>query len=170
MPTLQEVSQKGLLIAFSNLHQETELIQDIQEKLGEIGFINLTKVSLGHLDPETSEALAMFQEVAQRSVLDAIDRAFAQQLLDVTKNDAWPITPAQNSLAGLTQVAVHEVRNKWQRNDINPEIQFSPMSTDPSADPGLKRYPEPIGGRRQTFLEPERLGFPGSEFLAWARH
>jgi hypothetical protein len=192
MTNLQEVSQKDLLISLANLPRETELIQDIQEKLGKIGFINPTTVSLGNLDPETSEALAMFQEVTRRSVVDAIDRFFAQKLIDITKNADWPIALNQDGMVGLTQAAVNEVRNrKLADQDIKKTIpNMEPKMTNGSqSDRETSKpitFPRTIitndwesfefnsktGSQQQTskaLQEPERR-FSSSEFLAWARH
>ncbi len=193
MTNLQEVSQQDLLISLSHLARETELIQDIQEKLGKIGFVNLTTVSLGNLDPETSEAVAMFQEVARRSIADAIDRSFAQKLIDITKNANWPITLNQDGMVGLTPAAIHEVRN---RKLANEDIK----KTIPNVEPKMTNTPQIGRGTSKTITlpqaiiannweglgfnskteynkktnkalqEPERQEFFSSEFLAWARH
>jgi hypothetical protein len=191
MTNLQEVSQKDLLISLSHLATETELIQDIQEKLGRIGFINLATVSLGNLDPETSEALAMFQEVARRSVVDDIDRSLAQKLIDITKNADWPIAPNQDGIVGLTKAAAQEVSNRkladgnTTRKTANMGTQIahepkigkdnSPAITLPQAtnDWESREFNSKTKTHRKTttaLQEPERPAFSSSEFLAWARH
>jgi hypothetical protein len=193
MTNLQEISQKDLLISLSNLPRETELIQDIQEKLGKIGFVNLTTVSLGNLDSETSEALAMFQEVARRSVVDAIDRSFAQKLIDITKNADWPITLNQDGMVGLTKAAVNEVRNRkladedMEKTIPNVELQMTnnpqigrdtskaitlprTIITNDWESLGFHSKTEPNQKTIKPLQEPERREFPSSEFLAWARH
>jgi hypothetical protein len=193
MTNLQEVSKQDLLISLSSLVTETELVQDIQEKLGRIGFINLATVSLGNLDPETSEALAMFQEVARRSVVDAIDRSFAQKLIDITKNTDWPIALDQDGMVGLTKAAVNEVRNR-KLADEDIEKIISNMEPQITSDPPIGKETskaialphgiitkdweslefhsktEPNQQISQALQEPERREFSSSEFLAWARH
>jgi hypothetical protein len=189
MTNLQEVSQKDLLISLSHLATETELIQDIQEKLGRIGFINLATVSLGNLDPETSEALAMFQEVARRSVVDAIDRSLAQKLIDITKNADWPIAPNQDGMVGLTKAAVNEVSNRkladgnTTKTNMGTQIANEPrIGKDNSQAITLPQTTNDWESRefnsktklhRKTTTDlqkPERPEFSSSEFLAWARH
>jgi hypothetical protein len=191
MTNLQEVSQKDLLISLSHLATETELIQDIQEKLGRIGFINLATVSLGNLDPETSEALAMFQEVARRSVVDDIDRSLAQKLIDITKNADWPIAPNQDGIVGLTKAAAQEVSNR-KLADGNSTRTMANMGTQIANEPKIGKdnsqaitLPQATNDREsrefnsktkphrkttKALQEPERPAFSSSEFLAWARH
>jgi hypothetical protein len=193
MTNLQEVSQKDLLISLSHLSEETELIQDIQEKLSKIGFINLTTVSLGSLDLETCEALAMFQEVAHRSVVDAIDRSFAQKLIDITENADWPISLSQDGMVSLTKANINEARNrklsKQHVEETVPEVEAAtadahkiPENTERTVtsantitanDGEILRLDHKTERNKKTskaLKEPERKEFSSSEFLAWARH
>jgi hypothetical protein len=188
MTNLQEVSQKDLLISLIDLHQETELIRDIQEKLGKIGFINPTTVTPGCLDLETSEALAMFLAVAHQSPINAIGRSFAQKLLDVTTTNDWPINPHQDDPLGLTQVTLCQGRNrKLENRDIeetlpNQELQaIDPSKIGNGASTTLKLTDAIIADRAKIAFssnnriyknspEPQYPDFSSSEFLAWARH
>jgi hypothetical protein len=95
MTNLQLISNGSSSTSLSSLGGDSELVQDIQERLGKIGFVDLDAVTLGVLSQATEKAIEKFQGVARRSPTDDVDESFAKKLIDITKDVDLPI--ASNS-------------------------------------------------------------------------
>jgi peptidoglycan hydrolase-like protein with peptidoglycan-binding domain len=103
MTSLQTIADTGASVSLSNLGGDSELVQDIQERLVKIGFINAGAVAIGVLSPETDKAIKKFQGIARRSITSEIDESFAKKIIDITKNIDLPIATNQNVVIPLTK-------------------------------------------------------------------
>lgn len=111
MTNLEEIRQNDLSISLSDLLVESELVQDIQEKLAKSGFIELLSITLGTLDPKTNAALVKFQGIARRSPTANIDRSFANKLIDITKDVILPTAQNVDVVINLTKSVGKNGRN-----------------------------------------------------------
>ncbi len=93
MTNLQEIQNDGLSISMSALVADAPLVQDIQEHLAKIGFIDLSGVTLGVLSTETEAAIQKFQKIAEVNSPN-ITSSFAKKLIDITKTKITPPPPA----------------------------------------------------------------------------
>ncbi len=91
MTNLQLIANGSNSTSLSSLGGDSELVQDIQERLGKIGFVDLGAVTLGVLSQATEKAIEKFQGVARRSPIDDIDESFAKKLIDITKDIDLPV-------------------------------------------------------------------------------
>jgi hypothetical protein len=92
----------GLSIALPVLPNDSELVQDIQERLSKIGLLDLTSASLGTFDDAASVALQKFQKLARRSVTSDIDRSLARKLIDITRDVDLPVASNSDVVISLT--------------------------------------------------------------------
>lgn len=93
MTNLKEIQNDGLSISRSALVADTVLVQDIQEHLAKIGFIDLSSVTIGVLSTETEAAIQKFKKIAWVNSPN-ITASFAKTLIDITKTKITPPPPA----------------------------------------------------------------------------
>jgi hypothetical protein len=93
MTNLQEIQNDGLSISMSALVADAPLVQDIQEHLAKIGFIDLSGVTLGVLSTETQAAIQKFKKIASVNSTN-ITASFAKKIIDITKTKITPPPPA----------------------------------------------------------------------------
>jgi peptidoglycan hydrolase-like protein with peptidoglycan-binding domain len=93
MTNLQEIQNDGLSISMSALVADAPLVQDIQEHLAKIGFIDLSGVTLGVLSTETEAAIQKFKKIAGVNSTN-ITASFAKKLVDINKTKITPPPPA----------------------------------------------------------------------------
>jgi hypothetical protein len=99
MANLQKLIDDNLSISLSALRNDSDLLRDIQERLGKIGFVDLSSIVLGTFTADTNAAIQKFQKVARRSPTDNIDISFARKLLDISKTPIVPATPTNITIA-----------------------------------------------------------------------
>jgi hypothetical protein len=93
MANLQKLIDDNLSISLSALPDDRDLVRDIQERLGKIGFIDLSSIVLGTFTADTDAAIQKFQKIARRSPTEDIDVSFARKLLDISKPPLVPAIP-----------------------------------------------------------------------------
>jgi hypothetical protein len=103
MTRLEIIAEQDLSIDLTTLSGDSELVQEIQERLGKIGFIDISTILLGAFGAETDMALRKFQGVARRSSTSNIDRSFSRKLLEITKTIDLPVAINQDVIISLTQ-------------------------------------------------------------------
>ncbi len=101
MTTLKDIAQGASIVKLSQLSQDTALVQDIQERLAKIGFLDLGAINSGVLEERTTNAIAKFQGIARRSEDDDIDESFAKKLVDITRNIDLPIASSSDVVITL---------------------------------------------------------------------
>jgi hypothetical protein len=89
-------------IALSVLPSDSELVRDIQERLGKIGLLDLTSAALGTFDGTTDIALQKFQKLARRSATSDIDRSLARKFIDITRDVDLPVASNSDVVINLT--------------------------------------------------------------------
>jgi hypothetical protein len=99
MANLQKVASDNLSISLTALIDDGELVRDVQEKLGTIGFLDPLPITLGTFTTDTDVAIQKFQKVARRSPTENIDASFARKLLDITKTIVVPAAPTDITIA-----------------------------------------------------------------------
>ena len=88
---------------------DAPLVQDIQEHLAKIGFIDLSGITLGVLSTETEAAIQKFQKIAGVNSTN-ITASFAQKIIDITKTKITP-PPAAAIIITLTGSVGADGRN-----------------------------------------------------------
>jgi hypothetical protein len=102
MTTLQKVIDEQLSIPFAALPSDAELVRDIQERLGKIGFIDIAVVTVGTLDEKTSSSLEKFKGLARQSSDTSIGSDLARKFLDITRNITLPLASDADVVISLT--------------------------------------------------------------------
>jgi peptidoglycan hydrolase-like protein with peptidoglycan-binding domain len=110
MTNLQEIQNEGLSISMSALVADAPLVQDIQEHLAKIGFIDLSGVTLGVLSTETEAAIQKFQKIAEVNSTN-INASFAKKLIDITKTKIIPPPPAAITITLTGSVGAGGINN-----------------------------------------------------------
>lgn len=100
MTNLQQVRDIGLSISISALIADTSLVQDIQEHLSKIGFIDLSSVTLGVLSTETEAAIQKFKKIAGVNSTNITD-LFAKKLINIAQPKIIP-PPSADIIINLT--------------------------------------------------------------------
>ncbi|MEH1903575.1 MAG: hypothetical protein V7L04_19740 [Nostoc sp.] len=110
MTNLQEIRDNVLSISISALVADAFLVQDIQEHLAKIGFIDLNGVTLGVLSTETEAAIQKFQNIAGVNSAN-ITASFAKKLIDITIPKITPPSPAAITITLTGSVGAGGVNN-----------------------------------------------------------
>ncbi|WP_445632530.1 Peptidoglycan-binding protein [Nostoc sp. DSM 114161] len=110
MTNLQEIRDNALSISISALVADTLLVQDIQEHLAKIGFIDLSSVTLGVLSTNTEAAIQKFQNIAGVNSTN-ITASFAKKLIDITTPKITPPPPAAITITLTGSVGAGGVNN-----------------------------------------------------------
>jgi hypothetical protein len=115
MATLQSIINNGISIPLSDVSSDSELVKEIQEKLGKIGFVELSSITLGKFDPLTEGGLGEFRAVSRQLLDNNIDKKFASVLIDVAKDILVLPTPAAITIKLSGQVGRNKTNNP---NDV----------------------------------------------------
>lgn len=110
MTNLQQIRDTNLSISISTIAADAPLVQDIQEHLAKIGFIDLSGVTLGVLSTETEAAIEKFQNLAGVNSAN-ISASFAKKLIDITKTKVTPPLPAAITISLTGSVGAGGVNN-----------------------------------------------------------
>jgi peptidoglycan hydrolase-like protein with peptidoglycan-binding domain len=110
MTNLQQIRDNGLSITMSALVDDVPLVQDIQEHLVKIGFIDLSGVTLGVLSTETEAAIRKFQKIAEVNSTN-ITASFAEKIIDITKTKIIPPPPAAITITLTGSVGAGGINN-----------------------------------------------------------
>lgn len=110
MTNLLQIGNDLLDISISALAGDAPLVQDIQEHLAKIGFINLNSVTLGILSAETEAAIQRFIKIASLGSSN-INVSFAKKLIDITKTKITPPPPPAITIALTGSVGTGGVNN-----------------------------------------------------------
>jgi peptidoglycan hydrolase-like protein with peptidoglycan-binding domain len=100
MTNLQQVRDNGLSISISALIADAFLVQDIQEHLAKIGFIDLSSVTLGVLSTETETAIQKLKKIAGVNSTNITD-LFAKKLINIAQPKIIP-PPSADIIINLT--------------------------------------------------------------------
>ncbi|BAY41979.1 hypothetical protein NIES2111_63750 (plasmid) [Nostoc sp. NIES-2111] len=110
MASLQQIRDNELDISISALAADEQLVQDIQEHLAKINFIDLSSVVLGVLSTETQAAIQKFQKIAGTNSAN-ITASFAKKLINITTPKIIPPPPVAITITLTGSVGAGGVNN-----------------------------------------------------------